>query len=199
MLFGFFKKHAERLRYYDTVTGMSKIIRRYFVMNSFDGALTIFGLLLGSFAAGVTNSLLILKIGLSTAIAIGFSGLTGALMTERAERLREVKSMELALHRKLDNTDYKKAYEFATLLTAFVDGVSPVLAATVLLSPFIFVPLPDAYYYAFGLALIVFFALGAFLGKIAKEHILKTGLKFLLAGLACMVVILLLENIQTGV
>jgi predicted membrane protein (TIGR00267 family) len=193
MFGGFLKKERERLRYYDTVTGMNKILRRYFVMNSFDGALTIFGLLLGSFAAHVTDPLLIIKIGISTAVAIGFSGLTGALMTERAERTREVKSMERALNRRLDNTDYKKAYDFATVITAVVDGTSPVLASLVLLSPFFFIALPDAYYYAFGLSLAVFFTLGVYLGGISKEHLITTGLKFLGAGLLCMIVILILD------
>lgn len=193
-MLGFIGKHAERLRYYDAITGMSKILRRYFVMNSFDGSLTIFGLLLGSFTAGVEDSHLILSIGLSTAIAIGFSGLTGALMTERAERLNEVRGMERALHRKLDNTDYKRAYEFASMVTGIVDGISPVLAATVLLSPFLLFPAQEAYFYSFGLALAVFFSLGMFLGRISKEHLLITGSRFLLAGILCMVVILLLEQ-----
>ncbi|MDD5172220.1 MAG: hypothetical protein PHF60_04265 [Candidatus ainarchaeum sp.] len=194
-MLAFIKQHAERLRYYDAVTGMSKILRRYFVMNSFDGALTIFGLLLGSFAAGVSDPILIIKIGMGTAVAIGFSGLTGALLTERAERLREVKKMELALHRRLDNTDYKKAYDFATMITGLVDGLSPLLVAVVLLSPFMLLPLPDAYYYAFGLALVFFFLLGAFLGEVSKESLIITGIKFLGAGLLCMAIILVLEHI----
>ena len=189
----FFRKHAEKLRYYDTVTGMSKILRRYFVMNSFDGALTIFGMLLGSFVAGVSDPVLILRIGISTAVAIGFSGLTGALMTERAERMSELKTMERALHRRLDNTDYKKAYDFASVITGIVDGLSPVIAATIILSPFVFVPVSDAYYYSFALALAIFFLLGMFLGRISKEHLILTGARFLLAGIVCMVVILLLE------
>lgn len=189
------KRHAERFRYYNKITGMSKIIRRYFVMNSFDGALTIFGLLLGSFVAGVKDPLLIESIGFGTAIAIGFSGLAGALFTERAERIREVKKMEKALHRKLDNTDYKKAYDFASMVTAFVDGVSPMLVAFVLLLPFFLMPIADAYYLSFGMALAIFFLLGAFLGKIARESLVAMGLKFLAAGILCMVVILLLSQI----
>lgn len=198
-MLAFIRRHAERLRYYDAVTGMNKILRRYFVMNSFDGALTIFGLLLGSFAYGVTDPMLIIKIGLGTAVAIGFSGLTGALLTERAERLREVKKMELALHRRLDHTDYKSAYDFAALITAAVDGLSPLLVASILLSPFLFVPLPDAYYFAFGLALTFFFLLGAFLGEVSRESLIMTGIKFLGAGALCMAIILLVEHIPTFV
>jgi predicted membrane protein (TIGR00267 family) len=194
-MFAFIRQQGEKLRYYDAITGMNKILRRYFVMNSFDGALTMFGLLLASFAAGVEDPLLIVKIGMGTAVAIGFSGLTGALLTERAERLREIKNMERALHRKLDNTDYKRAYDFAALITAAVDGLSPLLVAVVLLSPFLLVPLPEAYYYAFSLALVFFFLLGAFLGEVSRQNLVVTGMKFLAAGVLCMAVILLLEHI----
>jgi predicted membrane protein (TIGR00267 family) len=194
MLFGFLKKQREKLRYYDTVTGMNKILRRYFVLNSFDGSLTIFGLLLGAFIAGVSDIHLIIRIALSTALAIGFSGLMGAMMTEKAERARELKAMERALNRKLDNTDYKKAYDFATLMTAIVDGFSPLVASLVLLSPFFLVALPQAYLYSFGLAMVVFFLLGMFLGEISRESVFFTGMKFLLLGLFCMAVILLTER-----
>lgn len=198
-MIGFIRRHAERVRYYDAVTSMSKIVRRYFVMNSFDGALVIFGMLLGSYAAKVSDPLLIIRIGFSTAVAIGFSGLTGALITEKAERAREVRMMERVLHRKLDNTDYKNAYDFASLVTAVVNGLSPLLAAFLLLFPFFIIPMPDAYYYAFALALCVFFSLGVFLGQVSREHLIKTGLKFLAAGLLCMVVILVLETASPGI
>ena len=168
-------------------------------MNSFDGALTTFGFLLGSFAAGVDDASLIVHIGLATAIAIGFSGLTGALMTERAERTREVHSMEKALHRKLDNTDYKRAYDFASIMAALVDGASPLIASLVLLSPFFFLDISSAYYLSFSLALCVFLALGAFLGRISKENVITTALKLLFAGLLCMVIILALEAFPTPV
>jgi predicted membrane protein (TIGR00267 family) len=198
-MLGFIRAHFDRIRYFDSITGMSKILRRYFVMNAFDGALTIFGMLLGSFAVGVDNANLIVKIGLSTSVAIGFSGLTGALMTERAERTRELKSMERALHRRLDNTDYKSAYEMASIITACVDGLSPLLAAIVLLCPFLIMPIQGAYYLSFGLALGIFFLLGIFLGEVSREHVLRSGLYFLFAGLLCMAVILLLESISAGV
>ncbi len=199
MLAALLKKQGERFRYYDAITGMSNILRRYFVMNSFDGALTAFGVLLGSFAAGVQDPSLIIHIGVGVAIAIGFSGLTGALMTEKAERLRELRSMEKALHRKLEHTEYKKAYDFASIMTALVNGISPLVASLVLLSPFFLVDLFfadifSAYYFSFALALSVFFALGLFLGKISKESIALTGLKLLAAGLLCMAVILLVEG-----
>lgn len=192
MIATFFEKHREKFKYYDAITGMSKILRRYFVMNSFDGALTTFGLLLGSFVAQVNDPILIIRIGIATAIAIGFSGLTGALLTESAERKREILSMEKALHRKLDKTDYKRAYDSATMMAGVVDGVSPLLASLVLLSPFIFLDVATAYMVSFALSLSIFFGLGIFLGRISQESMLMTGIKLLFAGIVCMAVILLL-------
>lgn len=189
------RKHHEKLRFYDSITGMSKILRRYFVMNSFDGALTIFGLLLGVYAADVQDSVLIIALGLSTALAVGVSGMTGAMLTEKAERQREIKSMENALQRNLDDTDYKRAYDFASFLAGAVDGISPILASLVLLSPFFLLPAVDAYPYAFGLGLAVFFGLGMFLGRISHESMFATGVKLLVAGLFCMAAILLLSGI----
>ena len=104
--------------------------------------------------------------------------------------------MEKALHRKLDHTHFKEAYDAAGFLAAFVDGISPLAAALVLLSPFFFLEVEMAYYVAFGLAMAVFFGLGAFLGKISKENLFLTGLKLLIAGLATMFVILLLGGMH---
>lgn len=189
MIASFLKEHRKRFEYYDAITGMSKILRRYFVMNSFDGALTTFGLLLGSYVAKVQDPILIIKIGVATAIAIGFSGLTGAVLTETAERKREIHSMEKALHKKLDKTDYKKAYDTASMLAGVVDGLSPLIASLFLLIPFVILDISEAYLVSFVLSLSVFFGLGVYLGRISNENIFITGLKLLGAGIICMIVI----------
>ena len=45
------KDHLGRFRSYITIARASAIARRYFVMNAFDGALTILGVILGAFMA----------------------------------------------------------------------------------------------------------------------------------------------------
>ncbi|MFH1785107.1 MAG: VIT1/CCC1 transporter family protein [Candidatus Micrarchaeota archaeon] len=197
-MLGFFKKHHEKFHYYDRITGMTKIMRRYFVMNSFDGALTIFGLLIGSFTANVTDPTLVISIGIGTAIAIGCSGLTGAFVAETAERASELKKLERALQRKLDNTDYKSAHDFASLITAIVNGLIPVLSALVLLFPFFFMSIPEAYYVSFGSALVIFFGLGVFLGKFSSKDLFISGMKLLLSGIGCMALILFIEGLKGG-
>lgn len=190
----FYKKTKERLRLYDSITGMSEILRRYFVMNSFDGTLTIFGMLIGSYVSGVEDAELIIFIGLSTSIAMGVSGLTGALFAEHAERRIELKSMERALHRKLDNTGYKRAYDYASIATGVVNGASPMLASLMLLSPFFILETGIAYIISFAIAIMLFFGLGIFLGEISRQSLFLTGLKLVAAGLLCMAIILLLGS-----
>jgi predicted membrane protein (TIGR00267 family) len=140
-----------------------------------------------------TDPVSVIKLGLATTIAVGLSGVWGSFFTEMAERKRELREIEKAIHRKLDNTEIKKAYDFASILTAIVDGGSPFVAALFVLAPFFFVPLifdiQTAYYASFVLSMIVFFLLGAFLGKLSNESIWKTGLKLVGAGIVALIVI----------
>lgn len=176
---------------------MSAILRRYFVMNAFDGALTIFGVLMGSYLAGIVDPFLVIKLGLATAVAVGISGFTGAFFTETAERKRELKETERAIHRTLEKTSLQKAYQFASFTTALVDGISPFVTSIFILLPFFLYSLvssiQQAYFLSFGLSIVSFFLLGAFLGKVSRENILLTGLQLVLAGLVCMAIILMLE------
>ncbi len=188
----------EKFEYYDAITGMSEIIRRSFVNNAFDGALTMLGVLLGGFITDIADPTHVIKLGLATAIAVGVSGLTGALFAETAERKRQIKDMEEALHRSLDNTEVKDAHDSASILTALVDGLSPLLASILILSPFFFVTpagINIAYATSIVISMSVFFSIGMFLGKIAEESMLITGTKLVMAGLVCMFLILLLEGI----
>jgi predicted membrane protein (TIGR00267 family) len=189
-------KYRKKLSYYDQITGMSKILRRYFVLNAFDGALTIFGVLMGTYVLGTDNPVHIIKLGLATSIAVGISGLWGSFFTEAAERKRELNEIEKAVHKKLDKSELKEAYDFASVITAIVDGGSPFLAAIFVLIPFFFTPalidLQTAYLTAFGLSVVVFFLIGAFLGKISNESIWKTGLKLVGAGIVALIIISML-------
>lgn len=193
------KKAQKKFNFYDAMTGMSEIIRRTFVNNSFDGALTMLGVLLGSYVGGIKDPLLVIKLGLATAIAVGISGLTGALFAESAERKKQLKEMESALHRNLDNTEYKKAHDTATILTALMDGFSPFMASAIILLPFFFIGGGDiilAYQASVALSIVVFFLIGAFLARTAGESVLVMGMKLTAAGVICMLAIMLLEGIN---
>ena len=47
----------EKIRRYIRISGVAPISRRYFIMNAFDGATTVLGIVIGAYAAEITNEL----------------------------------------------------------------------------------------------------------------------------------------------
>ena len=184
---GFFARKLHELREYNDIASISEIARRYFAMNAFDGVLTIIGLLMGNYAAHVRDAKVVIVTGFSTCMAMGISGLWGAYMTESAERKRDLSDLENHTLTDLSNTKIGRASRVAVVVVALVDGLAPFLAALVVLLPFLFSGLLSdvvfSYYASLGMALVVLFALGAFLGKVSKENLIISGLKMIGAGL----------------
>lgn len=196
------KRRVKNLKKYLKISKAGGILRRYFVMNAFDGALTMVGVVMGAYVAGLTDFGLVISIGMATSVAVGISGLWGAFLTEAAERRGELKSLERSLHRKLKGTEIDRAFIATTYLTAIVDGLSPFLAAVIILLPFaVYLIFPveeitarDIYLASFALAGVVFVLLGGYLGKISKENMIFSASKLLLAGIVCVIIIMLLAG-----
>ncbi len=173
-------------REYDKLANISEIARRYFAMNAFDGVLTIIGVLMGNFVAGVSDARIVLSTGLATCVAMGVSGLWGAYLTESAERKRDLDELSRVTLTDMTNTRIGRASRAAIVIVAVVDGLSPLMAALIVLMPFFAardtVDLTWAYYTALGLALLTLFGLGLFLGHISKGRMIIYGLKTVLAG-----------------
>lgn len=169
------------------VTRADEIARRYFVMNSFDGALTVLGIVLGAYAAGVRRPEIILSAVLGASLAMGLSGVWGAYMAEKAERTRELKELEAALFTNLKGTRLHRASIATIFWLAVVDGLSPVAVALISATPFVFCSLGFcsfmlSLYLTLTLTILVLFTLGVFLGRISKENLLVNGLKMVSAG-----------------
>ncbi|MEM2281515.1 MAG: VIT1/CCC1 transporter family protein [Candidatus Bathyarchaeia archaeon] len=130
------KNFSKKIRVYLHITKASGIARRYFVMNGFDGAMTVFGIVLGSWIAGVTKPEVVLLAGFGACLAMGVSGFFGAFMAEKAERERRLKEMEEAAKNRVNPLHYEAA-RFVTVYVALIDGLSPVLTAAISLSPFV--------------------------------------------------------------
>ncbi|UCF28975.1 MAG: hypothetical protein JSW42_04670 [Chloroflexota bacterium] len=180
------------LREYDKLANISEIARRYFAMNAFDGVLTIIGVLMGNFVAGVGDARIVLSTGLATSVAMGVSGLWGAYLTESAERKRDLDELSRVTLTDLTNTRIGRASRAAIFIVAIVDGLSPFLAALIVLIPFILAgsseDLTWAYYTSLGLALLTLFSLGLFLGRISHGRMIVYGLKTVLAGVVSIVI-----------
>jgi predicted membrane protein (TIGR00267 family) len=190
------RRSIEQLRRYSQIVNIGEIARRYFAMNAFDGVLTIIGVLMGNFTAGVEDARIVVTTGLATCVAMGISGLWGAYLTEAAERQRELLELEGHTLTDLHDTTLGRASRAAVVIVALVDGLSPFLAALIVLIPF-FVPqlfpsLQWTYLTALALALITLFGLGAFLGRISRRNIAIYGLRTVIAGVISIVISLLL-------
>ena len=184
---GFFARKLQELREYSDIANIGEIARRYFAMNAFDGVLTIIGVLMGNYVAHVHDAKVVIVTGFSTCMAMGISGLWGAYLTESAERKRDLDDLENHTLTDLSNTKIGRASRVAVIVVALVDGLAPFLAALVVLLPFFFsgllADIVFSYYASLGMALVVLFALGAFLGKVSKQNLIISGLKMIGAGL----------------
>ena len=94
------KSKMAKWRKYSEMFNLGIIARRKFFNNAFDGALTCAGIVSGSFiiflsrgGQGVSSTLIVIT-GLSTALAIGISGLWGAFLSEEAERKKKLDDLK---------------------------------------------------------------------------------------------------------
>jgi len=191
-----FRDTLQRVREYDGLVNIGEIARRYFVMNAFDGVLTIIGVLMGNFTAGVKEPRIVVSTGLATCVAMGISGLWGAYLTEAAERERDLDELSRYTLTDLDNTRIGRASRAAVVTVALVDGLSPFLAALVVLTPFFVVELlPSvawAYYTSLGMALLTLLGLGVFLGHVSRGNLVLYAVKTGVAGVVSILISFLL-------
>jgi len=195
---GLLYRALQQLREYDDIAEISEIARRYFAMNAFDGVLTIIGVVMGNYTAGVRSPAIVISTGLSTCMAMGISGLWGAYLTESAERKRSLDILENHTLSDLSGTKIGRASRAAVIIVALVDGLAPFAAALLVLSPFFFSTLLGeitiSYYLSLGVALATLFAVGAFLGRVSKDSLILSGLKMIGAGLVAILVSHLLDG-----
>ena len=186
------RRMLDMVSQYNNTANVGEIARRYFVMNAFDGVLTIIGMLMGNMAAGVTNPNIVITTGLSTSIAMGISGLWGSYLTESAERKHDLDELSRSTLTDLNDSHIGRASRYAAVTVSIVDGISPLLAALLVLIPFffygIFPNIQIVYYTTLGLALVTLFALGVFLGNISKENLIISGIKTAIAGIISIII-----------
>jgi predicted membrane protein (TIGR00267 family) len=157
-------------------------------MNAFDGALTMLGVVIGAYVAGILEPMPIISAALAGSIAMGASGSSGAYMTEKAERTKKLKDLEKAMLKDMTNGLHHKSHRFAMVYAAFVDGISPALAAMVVVSPFFlvnfgFFSVNYAFQITILLTLVILFLLGIYLARISDESMIRYGIQMLVVGL----------------
>jgi predicted membrane protein (TIGR00267 family) len=189
-----FRQWRERIRDYNEITNTGPIVRRYFVIGAFDGALTILGLVLGAAAAGAHTTQdparLVLFAGAAASVGLAVSSGVGAFEAERVERKLDQHSLERAMLTEMGR-DHRGAFTYAAWVSSLVHALAPVVAGVVPLLPFAVLPFTVALVWAIVLTLAFLFIMGAFLGSLVKERFLQTGLRFVVAGLATALVLYL--------
>jgi predicted membrane protein (TIGR00267 family) len=180
------KRGFQRYLRYLQITEADEILRRYFVINTFDGLLVMMGILMGTYVGGVRDSRVLISATIGAGVAMGVSGFFGVYMSEKAER-------RLDLEEAKSEKDYdKETYEYAIIhvpvWAGIVDGLSPVFAIIIAVSPFVLSRYSVlAYETAMGLSVLfilaMLFALGLFLGRISKGRAVASGMKMVAVGI----------------
>lgn len=173
------------------------IARRYFVVNGFDGALTMLGMNMAFYMSGEMDLKVIIGACLGAAIALGMSGLTSAYISEVAERRKELHDLEKAMVADLDAADHGQAARLVPFLIALVNGLAPLVISLFIITPLWLahagVSLPAGpLETAIALTFVITFLLGVFLGKISGMFWLWSGLRTLLVAVITSILIILL-------
>ncbi|WP_028470175.1 hypothetical protein [Neptunomonas japonica] len=178
------------------ITRSQGIARRYFVVNGFDGALTMLGMILGFQFSASTQLSITINACLGASIALGVSGVSSAYISELAERRRALLKLEEAMLEDLQESAHSEAARWVPIMIALVNGSAPLFISLVILSPLLLthagVVLPiSPLFLAIILALIIVFLLGVFLGRIAGTSWLRSGVQTLFIAITTSVLIFL--------
>jgi len=170
------------------ISHSAEIMRRYFVVNGFDGALTMLGLIMGFYVSDRVDLAVVITSCLATSLALGMSGISSAYISEAAERRRTLVKLEKAMVTSLDESHHSRVAIWIPWLVAMVNGLAPLLIALIIIVPLwlarsgmelVLGPLPAA----MAVALVIIFLLGIFLGRVGGTFWLWSGLQSLAVAL----------------
>ncbi len=176
------------------------VARRMFVTNSLDGLLAALGVNVGGYSPG-SDPLLMASSIIGGGVAMGImSGMVGVYLSERAERIREVRELEKKLSAKLRRSSiYWRAASLIPVYVALWSGVGIVLFPTLVALPYLLAAntglgVEPAFIASTGIALLLMTLLGAYLGRISQENTLISALRGLSLGLAALILVYLLKG-----
>ena len=194
-----FSDRFEEVGTFLRVTKATKILRRYFAMNAFDGAMTSLGVVIGAYISHIGDARAVIGVILLSGVAMAVSGFSGTYMAESAERSKSLNELEDAMLVDLEDTIYGQASKFVSVFAAVVDGSAPFLASIPSFIPFYLsmvgvLPLDMAFFASIGASLATLFMLGVFLGRVSESNVVYSGVKMVIAGVAVALLALLLNG-----
>ena len=182
-----------------SISRTNDIVRRYFVVNGFDGALTMLGMIIGFLISATEDLTVVMNACLGAAIALGMSGLSSAYVSEVAERKHALVKLEKAMISDLSDTAHGEAARWVPLWVALVNGAAPLFISLLILLPLwlsaVGIALPvSPFYIAIAVAMVLVFLLGVLLGRIADISWLRSGVQTLLVALVTVALIYLIAG-----
>lgn len=179
---------------YIRISEANKIARRYFIMNSFDGSVTILGVLLGVIFGGITEPTQIVGIGIATGVALMVSGFSGTIIAEEAERNKDIKELEESMLMDLKDTVYTKAARFSIIYIGFINAIAPFLSIMISLIPLILaiaglVSVDLALPATIVVAISYMGILGILISKITGRNKIREALKLMAIGIATTIIV----------
>jgi len=182
-------------RSYAEMTRLGEVARRFAVTNSFDGLLTILGVVAGSYVYGVRDPRPVLSAGIGAIVGITLSAAVGTYITEMAERAQEIREMEAAVLTSLEESVVAKAHKVSALVISLASSLVPAGFTSLAILPFALtermgVDISRAFALSIGTIMSSLFLLGAYLGHISGGKKLFYGLVEVAVGVAIVVILL---------
>ncbi|MEN2999094.1 MAG: VIT1/CCC1 transporter family protein [Acidilobaceae archaeon] len=176
------------------------VARRLFFTNSIDGIISAIGVNVGAFDEGVRPLSMALAI-LGGSIAFGVAaGFLGALLSERAERVRELREMERALGGSLEGSVYSRAAMVVPIYVAFWSSLGILIFPLLVASPYFLshlgvLSLGSAYFLSGALALLALAVIGALLSRVSGESMMVSSLRAVMLGLGSMGLVYMIKRV----
>ena len=156
------------------------------------------GLIMGFRSGGEVPPAVAVSACLGAAIALAVSGLSSAYLSEAAERRKALRDLERAMIVKLGRSAYGQATRLVPVMIALVNGLSPLLISLLITLPLWLsakhIPLPVAPMDAsVGIAFLLIFLLGIYIGRIEHSFWLWSGIRAVLIAAVTSALIIGLE------
>ncbi len=179
------------------------IARRMFVTNAFDSLLASLGVSVGGYASTADPKLLGLSI-VGGGLAMGlFSGVIGVYLSERAERLRELREIERSMARSLEGTVYAEMARLIPVYVALWSGLGAVAFPILVALPYFasaagLAGIRTAYYMSLSTGTALSALLGYYLAIVSGESKLVSTLRLLALAIGGVIAVYLMKLLVGG-
>ncbi len=192
-------KPFHQISFYLQITNSQGIMRRYFVVNGFDGALTMLGIIIGFLFSSPASLEVIINACMGATIALAVSGTSSAYVSEQAELRLALSNLQDAMLTKLKEGAHAEAARWVPVFIAIVNGSAPLIISLLIITPLwlsnqgvaLFIPPLQV---AVFVAILIIFMFGVFLGRLSGETWLISGIKTLLIAALTMALIYLFTS-----